>query len=61
MVIAIGEEEKGWLFILEDFLNGVVVEGDDFGVDVEDKDEGQDESFGHGFQVKIYKLIHEVD
>jgi len=47
-VVTIGEEEKGRLFILEDFLNGVVVEGDDFGVDVKDKDNGQENSFVHG-------------
>jgi hypothetical protein len=48
LVVTIGEEEKGRLFILEDFLDSVVVEGDDFGVDVEDKDKGQENSFVHG-------------
>jgi hypothetical protein len=47
-VVTIGEEEKGGLFILEYFLNGVVVEGNDFGVDVKDKDKGQNNSFVHG-------------
>ena len=48
LVVPIGEEEKGRLFILEDFLDSVVVEGDDFGVDVKDKDKGQENSFVHG-------------
>ncbi len=47
-VVTIGEEEKGRLFILEDFLNSVVVEGDDFSVDVKDKDKGQENGFVHG-------------
>lgn len=40
LIVTVGEEEEGWLFILEDFLNGVVVEGDDLSVDEEDEDDG---------------------
>jgi hypothetical protein len=47
-VIPIREEEKSRLFLLEDFLNGIVVEGDDFGIDVKDNDKGQENCFVHG-------------
>ena len=45
--IAISEEEKGSFFILEDLFNSVVIEGDDSGVDVKDKDEWEDKSLVH--------------
>lgn len=54
LIVAVGEEEEGWLFILEDFLDGVVVEGDDLSVNEEDEDDGQDNCLVHGFQIKIY-------
>lgn len=53
LIVAIGEEEERWLFILEDFLDGVVVERDDLGVDEEDEYDGQDNSLVHRFQIKI--------
>jgi hypothetical protein len=45
------------LFILEDLFDGVVVEGDDLCVDIEDNDKGQDNIFVHWFNIKIYKII----
>lgn len=58
LVVTIGKEEKGGLFILEYFFYGVVVEGDDFSVDVEDEDKCQDNGFIHWLKSKIYNRIN---
>lgn len=38
--VIVGEKEQGRLFILEYFFDGVVVEGEDLRVDVQDEEEG---------------------
>ena len=40
LIVVIGEEEQGWAFILENFLDSGVVEGEDCCVDVQDENEG---------------------
>ena len=39
LLVVVGEQEQGWIFILEYLFNSVVVEGKDICVYVQDEDE----------------------